>query len=57
MTLDKLSFQAVQRLTLRRDFLRDFELKIEKNIETAFINNALIKIQDLTSVLEIIYRP
>ena len=57
MTLDKLSFQAVQRLTLRRDFLRDFELKIEKNIETAFINNALIKIQDLTSVLKIIYRP
>ena len=32
MTLDKLSFQAVQRLTLRRDFLRDFELKIEKKI-------------------------
>ena len=53
MTSDKLSFQAVQRLTLRRDF----ELKIEKNFETAFINNALIKIQDLTSVLEIIYRP
>ena len=32
MTSDKLSFQADQNLTLRRDFLRDFELKIEKKI-------------------------